>query len=124
MQNHRFKPDDPGNALRGANAGLRIGADLWFEPFTGTMLAASLSGSTVGPSYWSHVAAGWRIFDRVWFGPEALAMGDENYRQFQLGIHLTALRMGAFEWTIGGGWSTDSDGRDSGYGRIGVLMRL
>lgn len=124
VQSHRFRPDDTANSLHGLHTGLRVGVDLWYEPIPSAMLAASVSGSTVGPSYWSRVAAGWRVFDRVWIGPEILAMGDENYRQFQLGVHITALRFGAFEWTLGAGWSTDSDGRDSAYGRIGVLTRL
>lgn len=123
VQNHRFRPDDTANSLRGLHTGLRIGVDLWYEPLPLTMLTVSVSGSTVGPSYWGRVATGWRFFDRVWVGPEILAMGDETYRQFKLGGHITALRFGAFEWTLGAGWSTDSDRRSGAYGRIGVLMR-
>jgi hypothetical protein len=31
LQNHRTSPEDPGNSLRGNHAGLRVGADLWWE---------------------------------------------------------------------------------------------
>jgi hypothetical protein len=124
FQSHRFRPDDPDNRLRGDHTGVRIAIELWLEPLPATMLTAGASASTVGPSYWSRVAMGWRLFDSFWIGPEALAMGDEKYGLYQVGMHLTALRIGSFEWTIGLGWSEDSDGRTGAYGRLGVLMRM
>ena len=58
VQWHRLTPDDPGNALRGTHVGARAGADLWFEPSDAMMLAASVSGSTVGTSFWTRGAIG------------------------------------------------------------------
>ena len=40
LQNHRLSPDDLSNSLRGNHAGLRVSADLWWEP-TRTMMLAS-----------------------------------------------------------------------------------
>lgn len=51
-------------------------------------------------------------------------MGDRTYSLLQAGVHITALRLGRFEWTLGGGWSEDSDARTGAYGRLGILMRL
>ena len=82
--------------------------------------AASLS--TVGSSYWTRAAARWRLFD-VWLGPELLACGDDTYRQFRFGAHVTSLRMLGYEWSAGAGWVTDSDRRDGVYGRIALLFR-
>ncbi len=94
VQDHRFRPEDAENRLNGTHIGLRVGADVWYEPFKAMMLTASVSGSTIGPSYWTRVAVGWRLFDMFWVGPEVLAMGDRTYNLFQAGIHITALRLG------------------------------
>ena len=63
VQDHRFSPDDPGNRLRGTHGGARGGFDVWYEPFRDGMVTASASLSTVGSSYWTRAAAGWRFFD-------------------------------------------------------------
>lgn len=123
VQDHRFTPDDPGNRLRGTRAGARGGFDVWYEPFADWMLTGSASLSTVGKSYWTRAAAGWRLFDAVWLGPEMHAMGDDNYRQFRAGAHVTSLRMLGYEFSAGGGWVMDSDQRSGAYGRVGVLVR-
>ncbi len=123
VQDHRFTPDDPGNRLRGTRVGARGGFDVWYEPFRDAMLTASVSLSTVGKSYWTRAAAGWRFFDAVWLGPELHASGDDNYRQFRAGAHVTSLRVWGYEFSAGGGWVTDSDQRSGAYGRVGVLVR-
>lgn len=122
VQDHRFSPDDPGNRLRGTHGGARGGFDVWYEPFRDGMVTASASLSTVGSSYWTRAAAGWRVFD-VWLGPELHACGDDTYRQFRVGAHVTSLHFFGREWSAGIGWVTDSDRRDGVYGRIGVLLR-
>lgn len=122
VQDHRFSPDDPGNRLRGTHGGARGGFDVWYEPFANAMVTASASLSTVGKSYWTRAAGGWRVFD-LWLGPEVLACGDDTYRQFRVGAHITSLHFLGREWSAGVGWVTDSDHRDGMYGRIGVLMR-
>jgi hypothetical protein len=123
VQDHRFSPDDPGNRLRGTRAGARGGFDVWYEPFRDGMVTVSASLSTVGQSYWTRAAAGWRFFDTVWLGPEVHASGDDNYRQFRAGAHVTSLRMLGYEFSAGGGWVMDSDQRSGAYGRVGVLVR-
>ena len=123
VQDHRYRPEDPGNRLRGTHLGARGGFDVWYEPFRDGMLTASASLSTVGKSYWTRAAAGWRFSDAVWLGPEFLACGDDAYRQLRFGAHVTSLRFLGYEWSAGAGWVTDSDRRDGVYGRIGVLVR-
>ncbi len=66
---------------------------------------------------------GWRAFDRLYLGPEALALGDDSYHQWRVGVHVTAFKTGAFEWSLGTGYVSDSDHRSGVYGRIGVLAR-
>ena len=123
VQDHRYRPDDPGNRLRGTHLGMRGGFDVWYEPVRDAMLTASASLSTVGTSYWTRAAAGWRVFDAVWLGPEFHACGDDTYRQLRIGAHVTSLRLWGREWSAGLGWVTDTDRRDGVYGRVGVLWR-
>jgi len=123
LQHHRFSPYDPGNSLAGTHAGARGGFDLWWEPRPAMMVAASASASTIGTSYWARGAVGWRAFDRVWLGPEIVALGDDNYRQFRLGVHVTGLRTAAFEWAAGLGYARDNDNRSGPYVRVGLIAR-
>src|SRR5947208_2388552 len=109
LQTHQLAPDDPGNRLRGTRAGLRVGADLWYQPSDAMMVNAGVSASTIGPNYWSRVATGWRLFDQAWIGPEALALGGSNYQQVRLGVHATAFKTDAVEWSAGLGYVRDSD---------------
>lgn len=122
-QHHRYLPDDHGNRLRGTRLGLRSGFDVWYEPLPNAMLTASASLSTLGTSYWTRTAAGWRFFDMIWLGPEVLASGDGTYRQMRIGAHITSLRWSSYEFSAGAGWVTDSDRRDGAYGRFGVIYR-
>lgn len=123
VQHHQLIPDDPDNRLRGTHAGIRAGADLWWQPSADIMVSAAISASTIGTGYWARGATGWRFFDALYLGPEIIAAGDTTYRQFRLGAHATGFRTGAWEWSAGAGWVTDSDKRAGIYTRIGVLTR-
>lgn len=123
LQYHRTFPADPGNRISGAHTGLRVGIDLWWEPLPSLMVSTSLTVSTVGESYGVRLAAGWRLMDRLWIGPEAEASGDRAYRQWRVGAHVTALRFWFGEWTLGAGYVSDSDHRAGVYGRLGFLIR-
>ena len=103
LQDHTLQPDDPGNRLRGTRAGARGGFDIWYEPMSNAMLTASASLSTVGSSFWTRAAAGWRAFDIVWLGPDFDACGDDSYRQLRFGAHVTSLRMWGYEFSAGAG---------------------
>jgi hypothetical protein len=123
LQNHRLSPDDLANSLRGNHAGLRVAADLWWEPTATLMLSSSISGSTIGNSFGVRGAAGWRIMDRFWAGPELETSGDEVYRQYRIGAHITSLKLAAFEWSLGAGYVEDNSHRSGLYGRVSLLTR-
>jgi len=123
-QHHWTIPDDPSNDLRGTHIGARFNVDVWWEPLPAKMmLAATLTGSTVGSSYGARGAAGWRIFESFWAGPEIETSGDEVYRQYRAGAHITSLKFGAYEWALGGGYVRDNSDRSGVYGRFSLLTR-
>jgi hypothetical protein len=123
LQNHSLSPDDVSNGLRGNHAGMRVGADIWWQPSDSMMLAASISGSTIGTSFGIRGAAGWRVMDRFWAGPEIETSGDEVYRQYRVGAHITSLKTGNFEWALGAGYVEDNSARAGAYGRVSLLTR-
>lgn len=124
VQHHETSPDDPGNRLRGNHAGARFNAEMWWEPAPAQMMiSGSFSGSTVGDSFGVRAAAGWRLLNQFWIGPEVEASGDEIYRQYRVGAHVTSFKAGDFEWTLGAGYVEDNSHHSGLYGRIGVLTR-
>jgi hypothetical protein len=123
LQHHILSPIDPNNALRGTHAGLRVGTDLWWEPTRKLMVSSSLSGSTIGTNFGARAAIGWRLFDSFWVGPEIETSGDDIYRQYRAGAHITSLKYGRFEWAFGAGYVEDNDHRSGLYGRFSLLTR-
>lgn len=124
LQHHETSPDDPGNRLRGDHAGARFNAEIWWEPIPAAMmLSTSFSGSTIGDNYGVRGAAGWRVLDRFWAGPEVEASGDQVYRQYRVGAHLTSYKIGDFEWAFGAGYVEDNSHRSGLYGRFSLLTR-
>lgn len=103
--------------------GLRGIADLWWEPTSELMVQYALSGTTIDSGYTTRIAAGWRLFDSFWIGPEAALSSDYFSRQTRLGVHLTGLRTDEYEWTFAAGRVSDDFGRDGLYGRFGIMLR-
>lgn len=103
--------------------GIRGIADLWWEPTRELMLQATLSATTIDSGFNTRIAAGWRLFDSFWIGPEATFSSDYFSEQTRLGAHLTGLRTNDYEWTFAAGRVTDNFGRDGIYGRFGVMLR-
>ncbi len=124
LQHHETSPDDPGNRLRGDHAGARFNAEIWWEPIPAAMMVSgSFSGSTVGDNFGVRAATGWRVLNQFWAGPEVEASGDEVYRQYRVGAHVTSLKLGDFEWMVGAGYVEDNSHRSGLYGRLSLLTR-
>ncbi|HEV3409845.1 MAG TPA: cellulose biosynthesis protein BcsS, partial [Chthoniobacterales bacterium] len=99
------------------------GVDVWYQPSDTFMTTGSMSASTIGPNYWARAAVGWNLPGWAWIGPEVMALGGDKYHQFRVGVHATAFRTAAYEWTAGFGYARDSDDRNGAYARLGVLTR-
>jgi hypothetical protein len=127
LQSHSLSPADPGASLHGRYAGARLAVDLWSEPTAQTMVVASATLSTIGGAYAARLAAGWRLADRVYLGPEAMAFGGPEYRQLRVGMHVTGLQTRLFDWRFewqgGAGFAFDDDDRGGAYARLGLLVR-
>jgi hypothetical protein len=118
-----LKPDNPADPLHGSHFGARITTELWWEPTPAMMVAAAASATTIASEYSARAAAGWRLLDRFWAGPEVSVSADEFSTQYRIGAHLTGFKTGGLEWSVGSGFVEDSFHRSGIYGRIGVLTR-
>jgi hypothetical protein len=123
LENRVLTPDVPPAAYRGTHIGARVATELWWEPMPEMMLTSALSASTNATSQSARAAAGWRVFDRFWAGPEISASSDAFSQQARIGVHLTGFRLDTLEWSAAVGYVTDSYHRSGVYGRIGVLTR-
>jgi hypothetical protein len=123
LENRVLTPDIPAARFRGTQSGARVAAELWWEPMPVMMLTSALSASTNASSHSARAAAGWRVLDQFWAGPEISASSDAFSTQVRIGAHLTGFRFDALEWSAAAGYVTDSFGRNGIYGRIGVLTR-
>lgn len=108
--------------LRG-RLGARFTTDLWWEPTPALLLQSSVSGTMIDNGINMRAAAGWRLFDRFWTGPEVSASSDDYTRQYRIGAHLTGFHTATMEWSIAAGYVEDNFQRHGIYGRIGVVVR-
>ena len=127
IQSHHLRPDDPANRLRGFSYGLRVAAEVWYEPSTEMMIAADVSLSSIATSNSARAAYGWRVLEDLlggfYVGPEFHYFGATGYRHGQLGMHVTSMKTEDTEWSAAAGWARDSAGRSSPYVRLSILKR-
>jgi hypothetical protein len=129
FERHKLWPDDPGNRLRGGDIGLRMNFEFWTEPTANTVVNGDLSLSSIATSWSGRIAYGWRVFqdlfeDGFYLGPELQYFNSDGYRHTRVGLHITELKAGTYEWSAAAGWARDSDGRSGPYLRLDVLQRL
>src|SRR5262249_9794888 len=123
-QTHWLYPDDPGNRLRGRTLGLRMSAEIWYEPAPDMMIAADAALTSVGSNYSARAAVGSMFLEQFYLGPEVQVYGDDGYRQFRAGAHITSMKTGATKWSAAFGWSIDTDRQSSPYVRLNLLQRV
>jgi hypothetical protein len=123
LENRVLTPDIPTAEYRGMHIGARVASEFWWEPIPEMMLTSAFSASTNATSHSARAAAGWRVLDRFWAGPEISASSDALSQQVRIGVHLTGFKLDALEWSVAAGYIQDSYHRSGIYGRIGVLTR-
>ena len=86
---------------------------------------AAVNGSlvSIGPTGYVRGALGYRVSDAAFVGPETAMLWCADFRQLEVGAHLTGLHVGATEWSAGSGWSMHSDRRSGPYLRFGVSAK-
>lgn len=123
FEDRALTPDNSLAKWRGPHPGLRIAGEAWAQPTPDLMLASSFYATTIAAGYGFYAAAGWRLIDAFWLGPEFSGARDETSRQTRIGLHLTGLRSGPVEWSAAMGYIRDSFGRDGNYARLAAQLR-
>jgi hypothetical protein len=120
--------DDSSYRPQGNSFGLRLAAELWYEPTPDTMVAADVSLSSIATANSARIAYGWRVLEEmlggVYAGPEIQYFGSDGYRHLRLGAHITSMRTDNIEWSAAVGWASDSQNRRSPYLRLSILQKL
>lgn len=123
VQDYRLSPYDPGSRLHGLYVGAQAASDVWYQPTANIMAALNGSLVSIGPTGYLRTALGYRLFDAAFVGPETAMLWCANFRQLEVGAHLTALHVGGSEWSAGAGWSMDTDRRSGPYLRLSVSAK-
>ena len=120
VQDYRLTPSDPGSHLHGLYAGAETAVDIWYQPNAMTMAALNAAITSIGPTGNIRAAIGWRLFDRAFVGPEIEQIWCGNFEQFEVGAHITAMRLNSMQWSMASGLALTSDQRWGPYLRLGV----
>jgi len=117
-QNYQLKPDDPTLEVRGTEMGFKVAGD--FETSDDLPYYLALDGyySTAFDSYWVRGRAGWN-FNRLAFGPEVIALGNEDFDAQRVGGFATFRfkllpDRPKLELTLSAGYQFLSDSRSTG----------
>jgi hypothetical protein len=111
-------PNDPSNTVKGTRGGARIGAEFYANPTDDTMMSGVASYASDHNAYYARGKLGVAIFDKVFLGPEALALGDDFFHQWRLGAHVSGLQLGAAQFGVSGGYLRDQVRGSGAYGII------
>ena len=74
--------------------------------------------STNNSAYYGRLKFGMAFAERVYVGPEVVALGDNFFQQFRVGGHLSGLQFGAIQMGVSAGFLAD---RVRGAGVYGIL---
>lgn len=118
VANNSLTPFDPSNSVSGVKAGFKAAVDFYTNPTSFTMASGNASYSTADNGYYGRFKVGLSIAGGVFAGPEALFLGDDHFKQYRLGLHLSGLRFGALQFGVSGGLVVD---KSQGNGAYGIL---
>jgi Cellulose biosynthesis protein BcsS len=109
VQDYKLSPNDPGARLHGLYIGGQVAAEIWYEPTSYSTISVNGALVSIGPTGSLRVALGTRLLERMFIGPETEEIWCGNFEEYQLGVHITALRTDKLEWSAGTGWAFASD---------------
>ncbi len=118
LQNRTLSKPDPSNKITGTRVGFKASVDFNVNPTSYTMASGNITYSSNNNAYYTRFKAGLAITERIFVGPEMLFLGDNFYKQWRAGVHLTGARLGPMQFGVSGGYLND---RDQGSGAYGIL---
>ena len=114
IEDHDLQRPDPSNPVQGTKAGVKGQAELWADLARLGFVSVDAGLSSLYASYSAKARVGIWIWNDLALGPEAGAIGNEEYDQGRVGAFARA-RLGGFAAVFGGGWAQDFDGEGRPY---------
>ena len=118
MNNNKIDKTDTANNSTGQATGAKIAIDFNYRPTDYTMFSGVASFSSAHNAYYARFKAGYSIGQQVYVGPEAIFMGDDFFKQWRIGGHLTGAKFGMLQLGASGGVLVD---KVRGTGMYGIL---
>ena len=118
INNNQLDKVDTANASQGTAYGVKVAIDFNWRPTDDLMLAGVASYSTAHNSYYTRIKGGFAMLPGIFVGPEALFLGDDFFRQWRAGGHITGASIGPLQFGVSGGILND---RVRGTGLYGIL---
>jgi len=122
VRDSHFSNSDPSHPPDGTAFGFKGVLQYYLTPSDQTMFSAYGSYSSVYNAYYTRLKWGVAPFGSFYIGPEIGALGDDYYRQWRLGMHISAVRFGAMQFGLSGGYTRNQDDRGGAYGMLDVHM--
>lgn len=116
--NTNLSPLDVNNTTSGLHIGAKIVGEFYGNPTDRTMVSGYGSYGTANNDYYSRFKAGYAIWERVFIGPEFLALGDKFYTEYRAGLHITGVKLGGLGLGVSGGVISN---RITGSGAYAIL---
>ena len=114
IEDHDLQRPDLSNPVQGTRAGVKGQAELWADLERYGFVSVNAGLSSVFESYSAKARVGIWIWDDLALGPEAAALGNEEYDQGRVGA-FARVRLGDFAAVFGAGWAQDFDGEGRPY---------
>jgi hypothetical protein len=117
-----FDKFDPSNETGGTTMGFKLAADVYVNPTRFTMASANVTFSTAHQSYYGRFKVGMAVTEKVFIGPELVAIGDSFSQQYRMGVHVSGLRVGPLQFGLAGGYMSDRMRGSGGYGTLDTRL--
>jgi Cellulose biosynthesis protein BcsS len=125
IQRHLLSFPDPENSTSGTKSGFMGVLEFYGNPTDKLKMSGYASYSTANNTYFVRVRAGVGIAqDDVNFGPELTFSGDDQYKQWRLGLHLGGVQIGPVELGVSAGYLKDHSEGSGVYGLLGTSVRF
>ena len=120
IRDSRFSGSGGGLPAVGAREGFKGALEYYATPSDRSMVFAYGSYSTIYSAYYARVKYGIATMGHIYVGPEIAALGDDFYRQWRIGGHLTGFQFGGLQFGLSAGYLNDGSRKGGAYGSLDV----
>lgn len=124
LRNTTLSAIDPLNQVQGTSFGVKAAIDYYARPSEKIMVAAYGSITTNNKAYFGRVKAGYRVFGDIYVGPELAVLGNDFFKQWRLGAHLSGLQLGPIQASISAGYLADAAQKNGMYTSLDVRTQF